>query len=75
MRDEQGDDRYRVVVNHEEQYSVWPADREMAPGWRDAGVAGTRDACLRHIEEVWTDMRPASLRRRMAEAGAGADGR
>lgn len=53
---------YRVVVNHEEQYSLWPEDRENAPGWRDAGHRGTRAECLDHIERVWTDLRPLSLR-------------
>jgi len=57
--------RYKVVVNHEEQYSIWPADRENAPGWRDAGTSGTRAECLAYIERVWTDMRPLSLRRQM----------
>ncbi|RVX38942.1 MbtH protein [Nonomuraea polychroma] len=51
-----------VVVNHEEQYSVWPADRELPPGWRATGFAGTREECLAHIETVWTDMRPLSVR-------------
>jgi MbtH protein len=60
---------YRVVLNREEQYSVWAADRELPAGWTDAGKAGSRDACLAHIEEVWTDMRPLSLRKQMAEAG------
>ncbi|MCP2257817.1 MbtH protein [Streptoalloteichus tenebrarius] len=54
--------RCRVVVNDEEQYSIWPADRENPPGWRDAGFAGTRQECLAHIERTWTDMRPRSLR-------------
>jgi MbtH protein len=53
---------YKVVVNHEEQYSIWPADRENPLGWRDAGKAGTKRDCLAHIEEVWTDMTPRSLR-------------
>ena len=53
---------YKVVVNHEEQYSIWPADRENAPGWRDAGTSGSKAECLAHIERVWTDMRPLSLR-------------
>jgi MbtH protein len=56
---------YKVVVNHEEQYSIWPADRDNAPGWRDAGKSGNRAECLAYIESVWTDMRPLSLRRRM----------
>jgi MbtH protein len=53
---------YKVVVNHEEQYSIWPIDRENALGWRDAGKSGTKEECLAHIKEVWTDMRPLSLR-------------
>lgn len=57
---------YKVVVNHEEQYSIWPAWRENAPGWRDAGKSGSRGECLDYIKEVWTDMRPLSLRRHMA---------
>ena len=52
----------KVVINGEEQYSIWPADRDNALGWRDAGFSGTKDECLAYIKEVWTDMRPASLR-------------
>jgi MbtH protein len=59
---------YKVVVNSEEQYSIWPADRENALGWRDAGKTGSKDECLAHIKEVWTDMRPLSLRKAMEEA-------
>jgi len=59
---------YKVVVNHEEQYSIWPADRENPLGWRDAGKSGTKAECLAYIKEVWTDMRPLSLRKRMEEA-------
>ena len=58
---------YKVVVNDEEQYSIWPADRENAPGWKDAGKLGTKEECLAHIKESWTDMRPLSLRRRMEQ--------
>ena len=54
--------QFTVVVNHEEQYSVWPVDRPVPAGWREAGFTGTRDECLAHIDEVWTDMRPRSLR-------------
>ena len=64
---------YKVVVNHEEQYSIWPADRENALGWNDAGKAGTKEECLSYIKEVWTDMRPLSLRKKMEE-GARAEG-
>ncbi len=58
---------YKVVVNHEEQYSIWPAARDNAPGWRDAGKQGQRAECLAHINEIWTDMRPLSLWRKMAQ--------
>jgi MbtH protein len=53
---------YQVVVNGEEQYSIWPADRPLPLGWRAEGKTGPREACLAHIKEVWTDMRPLSLR-------------
>jgi MbtH protein len=53
---------YRVVVNHEEQYSIWPADRDLPPGWKEAGKRGPKADCLKHIAELWTDMRPKSLR-------------
>jgi len=63
------DDRtYRVVHNDEEQYSIWWADRELPAGWHAEGFAGTRDECVAHINEVWTDMRPRSLRERMAQS-------
>ena len=61
---------YKVVVNHEEQYSIWPADREMPLGWREAGKSGPKADCLAHIKEVWTDMRPLSLRKQMDNAQA-----
>jgi len=56
---------YKVVVNPEEQYSIWPADRENPLGWRDAGQSGSKTECLGYIKEVWTDMRPLSLRKKM----------
>ena len=55
---------YKVVVNHEEQYSIWPSDRENPPGWQDAGNTGSKQECLSFIKEVWTDMRPLSLRKK-----------
>jgi MbtH protein len=63
--DREDDTVYKVVVNHEEQYSLWPVDRENALGWKDAGKTGSKDECLAYIKEVWTDMRPLSLRRQM----------
>lgn len=59
---------YKVVINPEEQYSIWPAERENPLGWTDAGKTGSKEECLAHIKEVWTDMRPLSLRKAMEEA-------
>lgn len=60
---------FEVVINHEEQYSIWPTYREIPNGWRAVGKSGKKQECLDHIDRVWTDMRPASLRRHMeAEA-------
>jgi MbtH protein len=72
-RDEREDTTiYKVVVNHEEQYSIWPAHRENALGWNDVGKTGPKAECLAYIKDVWTDMRPLSLRKRMEEAGLNA---
>jgi len=60
-------ERYKVVLNHEEQYSIWPEHRPNPLGWRDAGKAGTKAECLDYIKEVWTDMRPLSLRKKMEQ--------
>ncbi len=65
--DEEDTTVYKVVINHEEQYSIWPQDRENALGWFDVGKEGLKQECLDHIEEVWTDMRPLSLQRKMLE--------
>lgn len=61
---------FRVLVNSEDQYSIWPEWKPVPGGWRDVGVTGDKAACLSHIETVWTDMRPASLRRWMDERAA-----
>jgi MbtH protein len=66
--DNQDNTIYKVVVNHEEQYSIWPADKGNPLGWNDAGKMGSKAECLDYIKEVWTDMRPLSLRKRMDEA-------
>ena len=67
-RDEEEDQRiYTVVVNHEDQYSIWFADRQLPLGWREVGKQGLKSECLAYIKEVWTDMRPLSLRKQMAE--------
>ena len=65
MTDEEDTTLYRVVVNAEEQYSIWPAHRELPLGWKDAGKQGLKAECLAYIQEVWTDMRPLSLRNKM----------
>ena len=57
--------QYKVVVNHEEQYSIWPIGKVNAPGWSDAGRSGSKQSCLAHIQTVWTDLRPAGLRRHL----------
>jgi MbtH protein len=62
---------YRVVLNHEEQYSIWPADQPAPQGWNDAGKIGSKEECLDFIEQTWTDMRPLSLRKRIEEDAAG----
>ncbi|MEU0051300.1 MbtH family NRPS accessory protein [Streptomyces sp. NPDC006309] len=72
MAEEAADTRsYLVVLNDEEQYSIWLADRELPLGWRAEGVRGSREECLEHIGTVWTDMRPLSLRNRMDSASSG----
>ena len=65
--DDDDDSRYQVVVNHEEQYSIWPEESAPPAGWRTVGKSGTKKECLDYVEEVWTDMRPLSLRKKMAE--------
>jgi len=59
---------YNVVVNHEEQYSIWPSDKDIPLGWKEVGKKGSKQECLDYIEEVWTDMRPLSLRKKMDAA-------
>lgn len=63
---------YNVVMNHEEQYSIWPADRDVPLGWHTVGKSGRRDECLAYVKEVWTDMRPLSLRKKMEEDASSA---
>ena len=53
---------YSVVINHEEQYSIWPKERDVPLGWKAVGKFGTKQECLAYIKEVWTDMRPQNLR-------------
>ena len=59
---------YVVVVNHEDQYSIWPADRDLPLGWNAVGQPGSKAECLDYISQVWTDMRPLSLRKQMEDA-------
>jgi MbtH protein len=69
-RTSEDNEQHKVVVNHEEQYSIWPDGRANPLGWHDEGTRGTRSACLAHIESIWTDMRPRSLRERMDSRAA-----
>lgn len=64
-------EQHLVVVNDEDQYSVWPAGRDLPAGWHAEGFTGSRDACLAHIEQVWVDLRPRSVRLRMAQEQPG----
>jgi len=56
------ENRYKVVVNDEEQYSIWDAESPPPAGWNEVGMSGTKEECLAHVDRVWTDMRPRSLR-------------
>ncbi|WP_438487972.1 MbtH family protein [Streptomyces sp. S186] len=58
-------DEYRVVRNDEDQYSLWPVARDLPAGWHETGTRGTREHCLEQVAELWTDMRPRSLREAM----------
>ena len=62
--------QFRVVINDEEQYSIWPDYKAVPEGWRTVGKSGLKKECLAYIEEVWTDMRPLSLRKKMEEQAA-----
>ena len=70
MTQESTDILFAVVVNHEEQYSIWHADRPLPAGWSAIGFTGSREACLDHVAQIWTDMRPRSLREYMQPQGA-----
>ncbi|MFF9066508.1 MbtH family protein [Streptomyces sp. NPDC014891] len=63
--------RYAVVVNDEEQHAVWPEDTPLPAGWRPEGFAGTEEQCVAHVDRVWPDIRPLSLRRRLAAERSG----
>jgi MbtH protein len=65
--DSEDNTEYKVVQNHDEQYSIWPAYNEPPAGWNEVGKSGTKQECLDYIREIWTDMRPLSLRKKMEE--------
>ncbi|NOS87164.1 MAG: MbtH family protein [Methylococcaceae bacterium] len=67
-QDEEDNTIYHVVVNHEEQYSIWPDYKDIPGGWKAVGKTGSKQECLDYIQEVWTDMRPLSLRLAMAQS-------
>ena len=68
QNDDQDNRIYRAVLNQEEQYSIWLQDMELPLGWKDTGKSGTKEECLSYISEVWTDLRPLSLRKAMDAA-------
>lgn len=74
MHDSEVTIEYVAVMNGEEQYSIWPAEREIPAGWKDAGKRGSKEECLAWIADVWTDMRPLSLRLRLQQAAGAGDG-
>jgi len=69
IEDENTEDLFAVVMNHEEQYSIWPVTRPVPAGWNEVGKSGSKSECLDYIERHWTDMRPLSLRRQMDASG------
>jgi MbtH protein len=64
----EAEELYYVVRNHEDQYSIWRSDKAVPAGWQTVGEPETKAGCLERIEALWTDMRPASLRRAMDQA-------
>ncbi|KEA62519.1 MbtH-like protein [Marinobacterium lacunae] len=66
MNSADSNDLFTVVINDEEQYAIWPASLAVPQGWREIGFSGSMEACTAHVDEVWTDMRPRSLREAMA---------
>ena len=68
VEDKEDKTSYKVVMNHEEQYSIWFLDQDNPLGWKDVGKTGSKAECLSFIEEVWTDMKPLSLRKQMETA-------
>jgi MbtH protein len=71
MTEEDENRQYRVLINDEGQYSLWRIDVQIPRGWRDVGKQGTRQECSSYVDEVWTDMRPLSLQRRMSASPSG----
>ncbi len=61
---------YRVLVNDEEQYGLWPRYKQPPAGWRDAGCAGSREECLAFVDRTWLDIRPRSVREQLARSRA-----
>ncbi|KAF1072472.1 MAG: Protein MbtH [Pseudomonas citronellolis] len=70
MAFDRDDAQYKVLVNHEEQYSLWPDYKDVPAGWRETGTRGLKAECLAWVERTWTDMRPLSLRQKMDAQGA-----
>ncbi|WP_339925216.1 MbtH family NRPS accessory protein [uncultured Cyclobacterium sp.] len=75
MSEEEEKNLFLVVINHEEQYSIWPHEKVIPNGWRAEGQEGTKEKCLEYIEKVWTNMQPLSVRKVLesAEKNIGTD--
>jgi MbtH protein len=66
MIDDTDDTRlYTVLMNDEGQYSLWLKERVVPRGWTTVKMEGTKSECAKYVDEVWTDMRPVSLRKQM----------
>lgn len=70
LHDQEDTRTYIVLINEEEQYSLWLKDKKIPAGWHAVGKEGTKEECSQYVDEVWVDMRPLSLRKKMAAAAA-----
>lgn len=59
---------YIVLINEEEQYSLWPSHKSIPEGWRSVGVTGSKAECVEYVDKVWTDITPLSVRKRLAQS-------
>jgi MbtH protein len=67
--DEEVPRTYIVLINDEEQYSLWLSHKDIPAGWRNVGISGTKAECMEYVDKVWTDITPLSVRKRLQQAG------